>query len=101
MWSVDEIVLRNSDQPKKVDEILSSHSADERLLCSTAAELEITTHPLAFCFVQLPFPLAITQQERFQMKSGRADRIATLRFDRYRAWVDEKFLVHLALNASA
>jgi hypothetical protein len=89
MWSVDEIVLRNSDQPRKVELILSSHSANEKLLCSTAAELEDATQPQVCCFVQLPFPLAITEQERFQLKAGRADRIAILSFERWRASVSD------------
>jgi Domain of unknown function (DUF4145) len=70
VFDIEEIEELNPPSGRVIASLIGRGFVSAQLLCETASELTTRGAPLTYCFTQLPYPIAVSSQERFVVSAG-------------------------------
>src|ERR1039457_6679923 len=88
MWTEEQIASLNLDQPQILNAVLASGCASLDFLSAASDSLDRLGPPHVGCFAMLPFPLAVSPTECFNIPTGQDGAVAKLQFNHFNASIE-------------
>jgi hypothetical protein len=98
LFDIEEIQRVNPPSARVIPSLIERGFTSAKLLCETASELDSRGAPFTCCFAQLPYPIAVSRQDRFVVSAGTKGVHFELLFQPISVTVDSSNVVKVELS---